>query len=108
MADGHVPVIDLGEMEVLPIILILINVTIIIVVLSSVWRENQENVWIVGSDDHDGEIRGCGRKRYDEKEKKKKMKIEEGDFAEKGGVLEVLKTWGRQLQQFRYLFCPQS
>ena len=22
--------------------------------------------------------------------------------------LEVLETWGRQLQQFRYLFCPQS
>ena len=38
MADGHLPVLDLGEMEVLPIILILINVTIIIVVLSSVWK----------------------------------------------------------------------
>ena len=38
MADGtgHLPVLDLGEMEVLPIILILINVMIIIVVLSSV------------------------------------------------------------------------
>ena len=88
MADGHVPVIDLGEMEVLPIILILINVTIIIVVLSSVWRENQQNVWKVG------EIRGCGRKRYDEKEEKKRMKIEEGAYAEKGGFLRSFGNMG--------------